>query len=519
MKLADIPNHLTQAAIDNADVFNAQASQEILGVTNDSRQAKAGVIFVALGGSRTDGHQFLESAAQSGALALVIDKSRKDGLQIPAGIPVIAVENTWKAFAEISSALHDYPGGTLRMVGVTGTNGKTTVTHLIEQMLEDQSKKVGLIGTLGRKTSKQKSYDSTGHTTPMANELQEILAEMRDEGNELVVMEVSSHALEQHRVDGCDFEVAVLTNVTQDHLDYHKTMEQYWQAKALLFSNLGQGRGGAETGPASEKKYSAVINLDSDYAQDFVARCPAGTTLYTYAIESTAANVRIENPNYSIAGSSFTVITPAGKADVQLKLGGQFSVYNALAAIASGLALGIPLNECVKSIEKVPGIRGRFEVVSEKPYVIVDYAHTPDGLENVLNAARVVTPEGGRLIAVFGCGGDRDATKRPKMGRIAERLADQLVITSDNPRTEDPQQIITDIISGIQRFDSARMYVDADRRQAIHAAIDMAKPEDIIVVAGKGHEDYQILADRTIHFDDREVVQDYVKQKRELSSV
>lgn len=502
--------------IENPGAYNHLKEQTVKGVTSDSRQVKSGTIFVALGGSRVDGHKFLTSAASQGAVALVIEADRKGSIDIPSSVPVVAVGNTYKALAELSGALNGFPGRQIRLVGVTGTNGKTTVTHLIEQMLEDQGKKVGLIGTLGRKssggtkTANSQDYQSTGHTTPMATELQKILREMKQEGNEVVVMEVSSHALEQYRVHCCDFEVAVLTNITQDHLDYHKTMEQYWRAKALLFSRLDTTGG---------KKRSAVINLDSDYARDIIALCPKAVELFTYAIQAEDANIRIENPNYSIAGSSFTVITPVGKAEVKLKLGGQFSVYNALAALASGLALGIPLEDCVKSIERVSGIRGRFEVVSEKPYVIVDYAHTPDGLENVLNAARVVTPEGGRLIAVFGCGGDRDATKRPKMGRIAERLADLLVITSDNPRTEDPQQIITDVISGIQRFDSSRMIVDADRQQAIHQAIDMARPEDIIVVAGKGHEDYQILGDRTIHFDDKEVVQEYVKQKRELSSV
>ena len=508
MNLAQLFRSLPNAAVSNPAVFDEQGDQFVETVTSDSRQAKKGVVFVALGGSKTDGHHYLHSAADAGALALVVDQARLDQLDLPTQTPVIAVPNTWQALAQLSAALHDFPGRKMRMVGVTGTNGKTTVTHLIQQILEDQQKKVGLIGTLGKtSTGKAKAgYESTGHTTPMAGELQEILAEMQAEGDEFVVMEVSSHALEQHRTDGCDFEVAVLTQITQDHLDYHKTMEQYWKAKALLFSGLGS------EGDASKKR-AAVINLDSDYAQDFVKACPADVQQFTYAIQSPEAAVRIENPNYSIAGSSFTVITPAGRSEVKLKLGGQFSVYNALAALAAGLAMGISLADCVRSIEQVQGIRGRFEVVAEKPYVIVDYAHTPDGLENVLNAARVVTPEGGRLIAVFGCGGDRDATKRPKMGRIAERLADQLVITSDNPRSEDPQQIITDIISGIQRFESERMIVNADREQAIHAAIDLAQPSDIIVVAGKGHEDYQILGDRTIHFDDREVVQNYVNRQ------
>ena len=513
--LADLLRDLSGARLERPVEASAHAlnpallAQTITGITNDSRRVVPGSIFVALGGSKTDGHAFLEHAAAQGASALVIDASRKSTVTLPANGVIITVPDTWKALAELSSLLYDRPGQALRLIGVTGTNGKTTVTHLIRRILSDQNRKTGLIGTLGYKTSRSQAYDATGHTTPMAHELQEILATMRDDGNETVVMEVSSHALEQHRVTGCDFEVAVLTNITQDHLDYHKTMARYWQAKALLFSGL---RGDAD------KKRAAIVNLDSDYARECIAATPPGVTVSTYAIIAPNADVRIRDARYSIAGSAFTVITPAGEVAVTLKLAGQFSVYNALAAIATGLALGIPLAACVQSVEAVSGIRGRFEVVSEKPSVIVDYAHTPDGLENVLNAARLVTPENARLIVVFGCGGDRDATKRPKMGRIAERLADQLMITSDNPRTEDPQQIITDIITGIQRFDSTRMAVQADRAQAIQTAIDMAQPDDIIVVAGKGHEDYQILADRTIHFDDREVVRDYVRQKGDCPS-
>jgi UDP-N-acetylmuramoyl-L-alanyl-D-glutamate--2,6-diaminopimelate ligase len=479
---------------------------ETSNVTADSRKIQPGSIFVALEGGKSDGHLFLEQAAQAGATALVIRAGREKALPLPHGITIIAVPDPRKAIAEIGAALHDFPGQKMRLIGVTGTNGKTTVTHLIERMLSDQGESTGLIGTLGQKTNRQKAFDDTGHTTPMAAELQEILADMHNEGTTSVVMEVSSHALEQYRVHGCHFSVAVLTNLTQDHLDYHKTMAQYWQAKALLFSRLdAKGFDG--------KPPTAVINLDSDYAKEFIAACPKGITVRSYAIDAPAADVSIRNAEYSTAGSTFTVKTPAGEAEVHLKLGGRFSVYNALAALTVGLALDIPLDEAVKSLEAVIGIPGRFEAVATNPYVIVDYAHTPDGLQNVLQAARAILPEKGRLIAVFGCGGDRDATKRPKMGRIAEELADHLVITSDNPRSEDPQQILTDIISGIRRFEANRMTVDADRLQAIRQAIDLAKADDIVVIAGKGHEDYQILADRTIHFDDREVVRDYVKYK------
>ncbi len=511
MKLAELIQDLPDIQLLNPEVFEALAQMPVHSITSDSRKVQSGVLFTALIGSHTDGHQYLSQAAQAGALALVIDASRQSKIQLPTDLPVFVAQNTYKALADLASRLHGEPGKKMRLVGVTGTNGKTTVTHLIEKILLDQDRKVGLIGTFGQKRGQKgdpqdphNSYQSTGHTTPMAVELQEILAEMTHNQTEYVVMEVSSHALEQYRVQGCEFEVAVLTNVTQDHLDFHKTMENYWQAKALLFSQLNPKRG----------PRSAVINLDSNYAEGFLKACPPGVKVYTYSLENPQANVRAEEVQYSISGASFTAVTPEGSAPVRLQIAGRFSVYNALAAIAAGIALGIPLNDCIASMEAVQGVRGRFEVVSEKPFVIVDYAHTPDGLENVLSAARVVTPEGGRLIAVFGCGGDRDATKRPKMGRIAEQLADVLVVTSDNPRTEDPQQILSDILTGIQRFNSETMVVNADRKQAIHQAIDLAQPNDVIVVAGKGHEDYQILKDRTIHFDDREVVQEYIAQRR-----
>lgn len=477
-------------------------SAEINDITSDSRHVKPGVIFVALMGSNADGHQYVSKAIEAGASAIVIQEDRLSKITLPeTQTPILVSKNTWKSLAALCSQFYGEPGHTLKLVGVTGTNGKTTVTHLIESMLQHWNKPVGLIGTLGTKTgAAQKAYDNTGHTTPMAPELQKILATMRDEKQEYVVMEVSSHALEQHRVDGCDFRVAVLTNLTQDHLDYHKTMAQYRDAKAMLFRNLA---------PSA----FAVINLDSDEAQYFVDSVATGATVYTYSLTNDKANVYAKDLDYSIDGASFKIVSPAGTQPVKLKIAGQFSVYNALAALAAGIALGIPLSTCIEAVEQVQGVRGRFEVVSEKPYVIVDYAHTPDGLKNILSAARLVTPKEGRLLCVFGCGGDRDATKRPKMGHIAEELADVLVVTSDNPRSEDPQQIITDVISGIQHFEANRMIVNADRLQAIHQAIDLAQPNDIIVVAGKGHEDYQILADKTIHFDDREVVQNYMKQR------
>jgi UDP-N-acetylmuramoyl-L-alanyl-D-glutamate--2,6-diaminopimelate ligase len=285
-------------------------------------------------------------------------------------------------------------------------------------------------------------------------------------------------------------------------------MEDYCKAKCRLFAGLSPST-------VFGHRPTAVINLDDVWAPHFVRACAPTTRLYTYGLHTPEATVRAADVQFSIAGASFTAITPGGRAAVQLQIAGKFSVYNALAALAAGLALDIPLTQCVRSLQEIRGVRGRFEVVAERPYVIVDYAHTPDGLENILAASRLITPQDSRLIVVFGCGGDRDPTKRPKMGAIAGRLADVVVVTSDNPRSEEPQQIIADILHGVEPVAAERLMVNADRRQAIHQAIDLARPTDIIVVAGKGHEDYQILKDRTIHFDDREVIQAYMARRQQ----
>lgn len=485
-------------------VFQQFADRRVKHITADSRKVTKGSVFVCLIGEHTDGHEYIGPAVKAGAVAVVA----QDIKRVPQGLldtyPILRSNDTYKALGILATKFYAKPGEKMQMIGVTGTNGKTTVTHLVERILAQTGKKVGLLGTLGFKSSDDNLYDNTKHTTPMAVELQELLAKLAEEQYQSVVMEVSSHALDQYRVYGCDFDVAVFTNLTQDHLDFHKTMSNYCKAKAKLFSTLR---------PRSDSHKTAVINLDDESAQRFIEVCPTGVDVITYSLNNPEAKVRAENLNYTIQGASFRCITPAGSFDIQLKIAGQFGVYNALAAIATAVGLEISLETIKMALESVTGIRGRFEVVAQQPAVIVDYAHTPDGLQNVLSAARIVTPPGGRLIAVFGCGGDRDASKRPKMGSIAEKSADLVVVTSDNPRTEDPQQIITDILTGIERFQSERMVVEPDRKAAIHRAIDMARANDIVVVAGKGHEDYQILADRTIHFDDREVVQEYIRHK------
>lgn len=487
----------------------------VTGLAYDSRQIQKGNIFVCIRGEHADGHQYIADAVKAKALAVIVEDTKL----VPPGLldsyPIICAPKSYRALALLSALLYDYPARRMLMLGVTGTNGKTTVTHLLQQILieSERIERPVLLGTLGYKRPEDADYQKTAHTTPMALELQQLLAQFCDDGADAVVMEVSSHALDQDRVEGCEFDIAVLTNLTQDHLDYHKTMSHYFMAKAKLFESLKNPPDAYQSRP---KK--AVINLDDQYARDFMAVCPTNAQIMTYGIEAEEAQVRATNVSYAVHGASYTCMTPKGNFELKLKIAGQFGVYNSLAAVATALAMDIPLETIKKALEAVPGIRGRFEVVAESPAVIVDYAHTPDGLQNVLSAARTILSQGGRLIAVFGCGGDRDASKRPKMGSISEKLADYVVVTSDNPRSEDPQQIISDILTGIESYNSQRFLVESDRRLAIQRALDEAKPSDIVVIAGKGHEDYQILKDQTIHFDDREAVQNYLASRTASSA-
>ena len=457
---------------------------EITGISYNSKTVEKGNLFVCLKGEYSDGHDYAKMAFDNGAAAFLTEKE----LDIDA--PQIIVESTRHRIADVASAFYEYPSKNLKLIGVTGTNGKTTVTHLIQRIIEDAGKKCAIIGTLGYKMSGKDSYHDAKHTTPQAPELQKTLKKMLGEKIDCVAMEVSSHALEQNRVGGCFFDGAVFTNLTQDHLDYHITMNNYFEAKAILFKNLQPG-------------CFAIINNDDEYAQKFIAAVPEGVKTYTYGIKKNA-DVTAENIEFSIHGAKFDCIIHGKKRAVNLQMNGMFSVYNVLAAVTSALAMGIELKIALKALENVKGVAGRFEVVAKKPLVIVDYAHTPDGLENVLNSAREITPKDGKLICLFGCGGDRDATKRPKMGAIAEKIADKIVITSDNPRSEDPQQIITDIIAGLKSVNPDKVTVEPDRGHAIALLKDIADNNDVVVIAGKGHEDYQILKDRTIHFDDRE---------------
>lgn len=481
MKLDELIEHL-----DYKDLVNFK-NVEVTGISYNSKTTKKGDIFICLTGEYTDGHEYAQNAIENGAVALLTEHTVEAGKT-----PQIVVSSTRHKIADIADRFYSSPSKGINLIGITGTNGKTTVTHLIQKILEENGEKCALIGTLGYKLSSNGEYRDAKHTTPQAPELQATLRMIKDvEKIDNVVMEVSSHALEQNRVGGCQFNGAVLTNLTQDHLDYHITMENYFEAKALLFRGLSEGD-------------FAVINADDSYSQKFLDVVPEGVKKFTYGVKKNA-EVMAKDINFSLNGAEFTLcLNGEQEYPVNLHMNGMFSVYNVLAAVTASIAMGIDIKTALKALENVKGVAGRFEVVAKKPLVIVDYAHTPDGLENVLKSAREITPKDGKLICLFGCGGDRDATKRPKMGAIAENLADKIVITSDNPRSEDPQQIITDIIAGLKNVNTETVTVEPDRGHAISLLKTIAGNNDVVVIAGKGHENYQILKDRTIHFDDRE---------------
>ncbi len=457
---------------------------EITGISYNSNLTKEGDIFICIRGEASDGHKYAQSAMGKGAKALFCEE------KLNINLPQIIVKDTKRTMANIASAFYNEPSKEINLIGVTGTNGKTTVTHLIQKILEENNEKCALIGTLGYKLSSKDEYKEAKHTTPQPPELQHDLRIMADKGIKNVVMEVSSHSLEQKRVGCCDFNGAVFTNLTQDHLDYHITMHNYFKAKAILFENLKEGA-------------FAIINSDDEYADDFIKSVPKGVKILTYGVKNNA-DIKATDIDFSIDGAKLTVNFDSHSEKMKLHLNGMFSVYNALAAFACGIAMNIDYKIIIKALENTKSVAGRFEIVSKKPLVIVDYAHTPDGLENVLKAARELTPKQAQLICLFGCGGDRDTTKRPKMGKIADELSDKVVVTSDNPRSEDPQLIISDIMTGIKTVDTQRIFVEPDRRNAIKFLKTISKENDVIVIAGKGHEDYQILKNETIHFDDRE---------------
>lgn len=460
--------------------------REVMQLSTNSWDCQPGTLFIGMPGTRVDGGNFWPSAIAAGAIAAIVSPQAKQPDSDDPSL-IIPVEQIEQVCGQLATIFYDYPAQKLALVGVTGTNGKTTTTHLIEYLVQAAHQAPALFGTL---YSRWPSYEVIAtHTTPFAVTLQGQLAAAVQAGVKVGVMEVSSHSLAQHRTWGCEFTAAVFTNLTQDHLDYHKDLEDYFAAKSLLFQeHYLKGR--------------AIINGDDLYGRRLLKQFGPGLA-WSYRTTG-EADLWASDLHYRADGVSGIMHTPQGTAPFNSPLVGQFNVENLLAAIGVGLHLGLDLSGMLASLPKFSGVPGRMQQVKVSPgqdiSVIVDYAHTPDSLENLLKAARPFIS--GKMICVFGCGGDRDRTKRPQMGKIAATLADQVIVTSDNPRTEDPERILEDILTGIDPNVNPR--VEADRHQAILEAILQAKAGDGVVIAGKGHEDYQILGTEKIHFDDRE---------------
>lgn len=466
----------------------ADLQTEISGVCYDSRKVSAGDAFVAVTGFAADGNRFIPMALDRGAAVVVT--ARKPQQEIP----YVLVESDRLALAKMSCNFYDHPADTMTMIGITGTNGKTSSTLLLKQVLEQVAgAKVGLVGTMSNLIGSQEI--PTERTTPESLELQGLFAQMRAAGCTHVVMEVSSHALSLERVGGVHFDVAAFTNLTEDHLDFHKTMDEYCAAKAELFRRCDR----------------AVVNRDDGYAQQILqaAACPVLTTSVAGDGDLQAVDVSLH-----AQGVRFTAKLAQQQARVELPIPGRFTVHNALTVLGITSQLGLPLEDCAQALGRCQGVKGRVEVVPTpgKPYsILIDYAHTPDGLENVLRSVRDFCK--GRLIAVFGCGGDRDPMKRPIMGSIGVKLSDLAIITSDNPRTEEPSSILADILKGIKKEDGEYIVIE-DRRKAIKYAMDIGKKDDIIVLAGKGHETYQDIGGHKYHLDEREEVAAHLAETR-----
>ena len=451
-------------------------------LANDSRKVGPNALFVAIKGGLADGHLFIDKAVQNGAIAIVCEAIPADASTRFPGIAFIRVIDARAALAEMAALFYDNPAQSLEMIGVTGTNGKTTTAYLVFDLLTRLGRKVGLLSTVEYRIGSR--VEPASHTTPDVLDTNRMLREMVDAGCSVCVMEVSSHALEQERVRGISYKVAVFTNLSQDHLDYHKTMQAYLAAKKRLFDGL-------------DAEASAIFNLDDDAGLEMVRDCRA--TLLSYGIEQRAL---IEGRLFSneLEGLELSV---DGQTQ-RFKLVGRFNAYNLLASYGTALALGYDKHEILATLAQVNPVPGRFEILllSRHRYVIVDYAHTPDALKNVLLTILKTRPAGSVLWCVFGCGGDRDAGKRPLMGQIAEAYADRVIVTSDNPRTESPEAILEDIKEGMEHPEKA--FWIANRKEAILYAASSASEGDVVLIAGKGHEDYQVIGTERIHFDDRE---------------
>ncbi|MBP3038731.1 UDP-N-acetylmuramoyl-L-alanyl-D-glutamate--2,6-diaminopimelate ligase [Bacillaceae bacterium Marseille-Q3522] len=467
-------------------------NMEIKSIENNHRKVIPGSLFVCIKGYTVDGHQFAQLAEENGAAAIIAEKP------MTLSVPVIVVKNTKKAMSILADAFYGQPSRRLHMIGVTGTNGKTTTSHLIEQIFADYGQQTGLIGTLYTKIGE--ALLETSNTTPESLVLQKTFSQMLEQNVKTAVMEVSSHALVEGRVQGVDFNIAVFTNLTQDHLDYHKTMEAYKHAKGLLFSQLGN------TFRYDEPKY-AILNVDDPASKDYLKE--TAVHILTYAIDH-HADFQATSIKMTPSGTTFTLISPFGTHRIHMSLVGKFSVYNVLASIAAAAASGIPIEKIAASVEKVKGVAGRFEMVHAGQHfsVIVDYSHTPDSLENALKTIRQFAKK--KIYVVVGCGGDRDRTKRPLMAKIACQYATDAIFTSDNPRSEDPVAIIHQMEEGVK---GKRYKSFIHRKEAIEDAIFAAEADDVVLIAGKGHETYQQIGKIKFDFDDRLVAKEAIEKR------
>src|SRR3954469_19559892 len=460
--------------------------RQVESIAYDSRRVQKNGVFVALRGEKSDGHDFIGQAIDKGAVAIVAERAEKH-----PRATVVEVENSRTALADLGAAFYGFPVRKLKMAGVTGTNGKTTTTFLIKHICEKAGLRCGLIGTVRYEIAER--VLPAVRTTPESLDLEELLAQMVNAGCKAAAMEVSSHALAQDRVRGLEWDVAVFTNLTQDHLDFHGTMENYFEAKAALFTGLAEQKG--------KTKATAVINIDDRYGARLVDRLEKKVPVVTYGMGA-RADFRASNYHAEFGGTSYQLDARGKSYLVRVPLIGRFNVANSMAALAAASSMGISLREAILSLGRSPQVPGRLEAVPAKRQfqIFVDYAHTPDALLNVLKTARELSPR--KLIVVFGCGGDRDKQKRPLMGQVADQNADYSIITSDNPRKEDPDAIIAEAEKG---FRSSRYEKITDRAEAIARAIELAQPRDILIIAGKGHEAYQEFADHTVPFDDIQV--------------
>jgi UDP-N-acetylmuramoyl-L-alanyl-D-glutamate--2,6-diaminopimelate ligase len=477
-----------------ADAPAESAQTKIRQVACDSRKVQPGALFFALHGAKTDGNAFVREAVERGAAGIVSEEEPASDL--PAKVAFVRVREARKALALAAANFFAHPADALKMVAVTGTNGKTTTTSLIDAMVRASGAKTGLFGTIAYHTPRGE-YPAP-NTTPESVDLQGALAEVRDSGGRYAVLEASSHSLAMDRLWGCHFAAAVFTNLTREHMDYHKTFEDYFAAKKKLFE--GTGRGAPD---------NSIVNVDDPYGKRL-----AGTlkNALTYGLES-GAELTTKKFQLTFDGLKFTAQTPKGKVQVASRLVGRINVYNILAAIGGAQALGLS-NEVIEAgIRNLQSVSGRFENIDcgQKFFVVVDYAHTDDALENLIRTARELNPKG-RIITLFGCGGWKDRTKRPVMGEVAGRLSDLTILSNDNPKTEDPLKIISDIVVGLQKA-NGKYLIEPDREEAIGLAMDEARAGDIVLLAGKGHENYQILADRTMEFDDRDQARRALRQR------